>query len=227
MAYQLLGNFISSLNLLFGLLSIIFSGRGNFILSGWLIILAIFLDIIGEKITLLSKKSEFSREFDSLADFISFGIAPVILIYKNFEKFHFWWISILFLYLVCSAIRLARFNIYTKRMIPSYFRGLPITVSGGLMAVTVILIQRYSMELKLQTLGILISILSLLMVSKIKYPNFQDLENKRAILFLVIGLILLNILGESFIWFIFLGYIIGSPFLLRVKLTKKVRSDRI
>jgi len=217
MIYQFIPILFTCFNLFFGFLSILFSLRENLILSGWFIIFAIFLDIIEAKIAGLSlskKISEFGKEFVSLACLISFGLAPLVLVYKNFDQFYFWWISILFLYLACSAVRLARFNIYTKKEISSYFRGLPITVSAGFISVTVILIKRYSTGIKPQTLGILIFILSLLVISKIKYPNFQGLENKKVILFLIIGLVLLNILGESAIWFIFFAYIL-SPFLIK------------
>lgn len=201
MAYRL----ITFLTLLFGLSSIIISLKGDLILSGWLILGTVLLEVAKERISSLGKEI---KKFSSFANLISFGIAPLVLIYKNFEKFYLWQIFVLFLYIVCSIVRLTS---------KENAKGLPLSISSGLLSTTVILAKRHDLDLKIEVFVILMIILNILMVSEIKYPKFQNLENRKAILFLVIGLVLLNILGESLIWFLFFAYILGSPFLIRTK----------
>lgn len=213
MAYRFVTNFIVSLGLPFGFFSIIFSLREGLIFSGWLIIGIVLSDTVIRITRLDEKENEFEKEFRSLARFISFGIAPVILVYKSFGEFYLPIVVSLFLYLLSSMIRFSRFSSSSDET--SHLKGLPVAISAGFLAITVVVIKRYSIDLNIGTTAILIMILSGLQLSPIKYPNFRNLKNKRIILlFSIIGLILLNILGEPLIWFLFLGYILVCPLLI-------------
>ncbi len=227
MVYRFFTNSIVFLRLPLGFFSIIFSLRERFIFSGWLIIGAVLLDIVIRIAKLDEKENEFEKEFHTLARFISFGITPVILVYKNFDQFHSPIVVSLFLYLLSSMVRFSRFDLYSDRT--PHLKGLPVAVSAGFLAITVVVIKRYNINLNIGTTAILIMILSGLQLSSIKYPNFRNLRNKRIIknkrivlLFLIIGLVLLNILGKSLIWFLFLGYILVCPLLIKFNLFSKI-----
>jgi CDP-diacylglycerol---serine O-phosphatidyltransferase len=145
--------------------------------------------------------SEFGRELDSLADIISFGIAPAILAFVwgvQFvgNTFGIWWLDQLqragkllaFLFLVCGAARLARFNIQ-KNPIPKnpgvphrkYFVGLPIPAAAGMIAATVFAFDSYPVtEFYWSVVWLaLLALLSFLMVSTWRYWSFKELNLSR------------------------------------------------
>ncbi|MEO5914147.1 MAG: CDP-diacylglycerol--serine O-phosphatidyltransferase [Luteolibacter sp.] len=136
------------------------------------------------------QESPFGREFDSLADIISFGMAPAMLLSKAvlFPLGNAGW-AIALVYLVCGAMRLARFNCLAalpkKPGASSDFRGLPIPMAAGFIAsLTFLLIDLYKSDHELQ-LGIWKYILasamlglSLLMISDVRYPSFKRVDWK-------------------------------------------------
>ena len=136
------------------------------------------------------QESPFGREFDSLADIISFGMAPAMLLSKAvlFPLGNAGW-AIALVYLVCGALRLARFNCLAalpkKPGASSDFRGLPIPMAAGFIAsLTFLLIDLYKTDHELQ-LGIWKYILasallglSLLMISDVRYPSFKRVDWK-------------------------------------------------
>ena len=136
------------------------------------------------------QESPFGREFDSLADIISFGMAPAMLLSKAvlFPLGNAGW-AIALVYLVCGAMRLARFNCLAalpkKPGASSDFRGLPIPMAAGFIAsLTFLLIDLYKSDHELQ-LGIWKYILasamlglSLLMISDVRYPSFKKVDWK-------------------------------------------------
>lgn len=136
------------------------------------------------------QESPFGREFDSLADIISFGMAPAMLLSKAvlFQLGNAGW-AIALVYLVCGAMRLARFNCLAalpkKPGASSDFRGLPIPMAAGFIAsLTFLLIDLYKSDHELQ-LGIWKYILasamlglSLLMISDVRYPSFKRVDWK-------------------------------------------------
>jgi CDP-diacylglycerol--serine O-phosphatidyltransferase len=169
-------------NLFCGYLSIWGSIRGTFETAAYLIILAAVLDALDGRIARLTNSaSEFGEEYDSLADLVSFGVAPAVLAYSwglsDFSRLG-WLVS--FLFVVCGSMRLARFNIQTHIVDKKYFIGLPIpaaaaTVSALVLATPEPLVDRVWMA---GFLG-LTFILSYLMISTIRYRSFKDLDLKR------------------------------------------------
>src|SRR5438094_8438674 len=103
------------------------------------IILACLFDLLDGRVARMGGyESPFGREFDSLADIISFGAAPAFLIYRIVlqESYRFGWL-IAFLYLACGALRLARFNCIAAANLPGgdkEFKGFPIPAAAGLIA---------------------------------------------------------------------------------------------
>jgi len=169
-------------NLFCGYLSIWGSIRGTFETAAYLIIVAAVLDALDGRIARLTNSaSEFGEEYDSLADLVSFGVAPAVLAYSwglsDFSRLG-WLVS--FLFVVCGSMRLARFNIQTHVVDKKYFIGLPIpaaaaTVSTLVLATPEPLVDRVWMA---GFLG-LTFILSYLMISTIRYRSFKDLDLKR------------------------------------------------
>jgi CDP-diacylglycerol--serine O-phosphatidyltransferase len=159
-------NMLTSLNLFAGLMAIMLTITSHIYLAALLILgAAIFDGADGRIARRLDAASDFGKELDSLADLVSFGVAPAILLY-NVAFFEYpWWIyPITSLFPVAGALRLARFNVQN---ISGYFVGLPIPAAGGLLALAALLSPWLSD-------GVLIAIqltLSGLMVSTIKVPK--------------------------------------------------------
>ena len=121
-----------------GISSIKFSIDGNFNLAVTLILLAAILDALDGRVARLIKgTSEFGKELDSLTDFVSFGIAPVLILYfwelNNYGKLGW---AIALIYSVCCVLRLARFNLTkiqdTEEWKNNFFEGIP-SPAGGLL----------------------------------------------------------------------------------------------
>jgi CDP-diacylglycerol--serine O-phosphatidyltransferase len=169
-------------NLFCGYLSIWCSIRGTFEIAAYLIIIAAVLDLLDGRIARLTNStSDFGSEYDSLADLVSFGVAPAVLAYSwgLSDFFRLGWLAS-FLFVVCGSMRLARFNIQTHVVDKKYFVGLPIPAAAGAIATLVLatperLVDRVWMA---GLLGLTI-VLSYLMISTIRYRSFKDLDLRR------------------------------------------------
>jgi CDP-diacylglycerol---serine O-phosphatidyltransferase len=169
-------------NLFCGYLSLWYSIQGNFEIAAALIIAAGVLDGLDGRIARLTHStSEFGEEYDSLADLVSFGVAPAVLAYSwGLEDFHRlgWFVS--FLFVVCGSMRLARFNIQTHVVDKRYFVGLPIPAAAGTVAAVVLATpERLMSRTWMGGLLVLTFVLAYLMISTIRYRSFKDLDLKR------------------------------------------------
>ena len=169
-------------NLFCGYLSIWSSIRGTFDVSAYLIIAAGILDALDGRIARMTHStSAFGEQYDSMADLVSFGVAPAVLAYSwGLADFHRlgWMVS--FLFVVCGSMRLARFNIQAHVVDKRYFVGLPIPAGAGTIATVVLatperLVSRVWMG---GLLGLTI-VLSYLMISTIRYRSFKELDLRR------------------------------------------------
>jgi CDP-diacylglycerol--serine O-phosphatidyltransferase len=149
-------------------------------------------------------ESPFGREFDSLADVVSFGLAPALLVHQIvLQDFHRTGWVIAFIYLLCGALRLARFNCVAAVSDPSHpsseFVGFPIPAAAGLIAsLTLLMLWLNEGE---RTIGLwkfvlppILLFLSFMMFSHVKYPSFKGLgwRSQRSIpRFLIIILVLI------------------------------------
>ena len=169
-------------NLFCGYLSVWCSIRGTFQTAAILIIAAAVLDMLDGRIARLTNSaSRFGEEYDSLADLVSFGIAPAVLAYSwGLADFHrLGWMAS-FIFVVCGSMRLARFNIQTRVTDKRYFIGLPIPAAAGTIATLVLatperLVSRFWMA----GLLALTVVLSYLMISTLRYRSFKDLDLRR------------------------------------------------
>jgi len=210
-------------NLFFGFWSIVSAFNGNFRWAGWFIVFAAILDMLDGRVARLSKtNSRFGAELDSLVDVISFGVAPALLMY--FLDFaaggRFAWV-LCYIYVVAVALRLARYNVLADtKPTPGWFTGMPSPAAGCTLAVYYPFSQtewyRASLaylDLQHQGLVVLILLLSVLMVSNVKYPRFPaiGLRSGRGIFGLVVhlGILLGGVLApEHFLFPLGLVYMV-------------------
>jgi CDP-diacylglycerol--serine O-phosphatidyltransferase len=173
----ILPNIFTSLNIFCGFYAIISAIDGKYIAAAIAIIIAVVFDILDGKIARATKTaSRFGVEYDSLADLISFGLAPGLMIYLWALKplGRIGWLGA-FLFMTCGALRLARFNTQTGGGGSEYFIGLPIPAAAGMAATTVLFCHRFNIAGNANPVVIIVMLymLAFLMVSTIKYYSFK------------------------------------------------------
>ena len=169
-------------NIFCGYLAIIHAIGGEFKTAAFLVLLATVLDFLDGKVARLTRStSPFGLEFDSLADLISFGVAPALIV-------HSWGLSSLgrigwtasFLYVICSATRLARFNTQSVQADRRYFVGLPIPAAAAVLVANVfywpVPVQDRFNAILVCSFLILVSVL---MVSRARYRSFKEIDFAR------------------------------------------------
>lgn len=171
------------LNMFCGLMSIIYTGQGAYVLAAWFIILAALFDALDGLMARITRSaSAFGIEFDSLSDVISFGAAPAFLVYAvHLQTLETIGVLLSSLLLVFGAMRLARFNVQLVGFDKEYFVGLPIPSSAVTLASFILMF--YDNESGLnsvarQILPAMIVILSLLMVSRVKYDALPEFTRR-------------------------------------------------
>lgn len=219
----------TSLSLFCGFYSITASLGGNFVQASWALIIAALFDAADGRIARLTHSvSKFGEHYDSLVDMISFGATPAILVYTwVLQPFGRWGWLAAFLYVICVALRLARFNLHTNSSENKYFQGLPSPPSAVMIAATVILFSNFQFdEAVMVVIPLITAVLALLMVSNLRYYSFKDVNFRRRRPFnVLVALILLLILflAEPEI-LLFAGaalYVLSGPGVFLFKLRKK------
>jgi CDP-diacylglycerol--serine O-phosphatidyltransferase len=217
-----LPNIFTSLNLFCGFYAVIASIDGKYIAASIAIIIGVMFDIMDGKIARATNTtSKFGIEYDSLADLISFGLAPGIMIYcwalRPLGRIG--WLAA-FLFMACGALRLARFNSQIGIISSDHFVGLPIPAAAGVAATTVLFCHKLGMwgEINPIFIMVLLYLLSFLMVSTIKYNSFKKPELFRKMNFNVLVaviLILIFIAAQPSVALFVLGltYVISGPFI--------------
>jgi len=221
----ILPNIFTSLNLFFGFYAVIASINGRFATAAAAIIIGVLFDIMDGKVARATNTvSKFGIEYDSLADLISFGLAPGIMIYLWSLKpmGRIGWLAA-FLFMACGALRLARFNSQAGRTSGDYFIGLPIPAGAGMVATTVLFCHKLGIEADINPIFMLmlLYLLSFLMVSTIKYNSFKKAELSKKMNFNVLVttiLVLIFIAAQPSVSLFFLTiiYIASGP-VMRIK----------
>ena len=162
-----LANLFTLANMVLGLIAITEAVKGDFNRSALLICAAVVFDILDGWIARKLKiTSEFGKYFDSNSDLISFGLAPGLLIYLSvLKQFELIGICVSFLYVIGGAFRLARYNM---NVFNGKYVGLPITIAGLIIALSVFVISRLPSMAYL----IIVLILFYLMVSKHSFKKY-------------------------------------------------------
>ncbi len=169
-------------NLLCGYIAVVRSLQGDYMIAAVAILIAALLDRLdGWVARLTGTSSDFGVQFDSLADVISFGMAPALLV-------HMWALADLpkivslvpFLYLAAGSARLARFNIQAPAQDKRYFVGLPIPAAACVLASCVFYNPSpVNDAITSGLVAILVLVLSVLMVSKVRYRSFKEIDLRR------------------------------------------------
>lgn len=185
----LLPSAFTAANILIGFLALRLGFEHRFSDAALLIYAAAILDTLDGRIARLTHtESDFGREFDSLADVLTFGMVPALLAYL-------WGLASLgragwllpFFYVVCTATRLARFNVQTRPSDGSYFVGLPSPAAAG--GVAAVLFFAPDVEWRHWFAALMMGSLALLgalMVSTFRYPAFKRLDLRRRLSFRVV-----------------------------------------
>ena len=179
-------NSFTALSLLLGVSSIITTQLGDLRLAAWIIVWCGLLDALdGLSARLLDATSSFGAEFDSMADLVSFGVAPAVLVLNaglqlggvEYDSGQFWiLLTAISVFVLAGAMRLARFNLASDRPSGGWFTGIPITAAGGGMLSSLVLVLIYHEELADSLplhlyLPVLMFVLALLMISRIRFPK--------------------------------------------------------
>ena len=158
----------------------------DFYHAAWAIVVGMIFDGLDGRIARLTKTtSAFGMQYDSLADIITFGMAPALLSYawvlKPFGRLG--WMAA-FLFLLCTALRLARFNVTKPDTHGSHFIGLPSPAAAIVVASIVIAFEDlFATKINPFIMVMVIYGLAFLMVSNIKYPAFKKLDFKKRVVF--------------------------------------------
>lgn len=171
-------------NLFLGFSAIVHAVRLNYETAAQLIVIAVVFDMLDGRIARLTgTASEFGAQLDSLADIVSFGVAPAIIAYQwGLATLHRSFLAAFF-FVMCAAIRLARFNVQRKAVDGRYFVGLPSPAAAGLI-VAIIYFRPEPLNDRLGaafTMTLLV-VAAFLMVTTLRYWSFKtlDLRSRRS-----------------------------------------------
>lgn len=194
----------------------------RYTISCWLILVAAVLDMLdGWVARMTHTESQFGVQYDSLADLVAFGVAPAILLYTRLVEMENLPAAevITTVYVICGALRLARFNVQKTRVEKLSFTGLPIPAAAGMVVSSFLYFQTIDPEWNkafvLRVLPVMMIVLAYLMVSKVNYFSFKQLKLERRkpfevlpVLALVIAaMLLLKNHIPAMIFFGFLAYV--------------------
>ena len=241
----LLPNLFTTGGLFAGFYAIIAAINGHFVDAAIAVFVAGVLDGIDGRIARLTHtQSEFGMQYDSLADLVSFGLAPALVMYmwalENLRSLSPFWGKVgwtaAFLYAACAALRLARFNTQVGVVDKRYFQGLASPAAAGLMMSFVWTIAESPLDAQRSgivwlALGVTIAA-ALLMVSRVRYWSFKSLPVSDRVPFLwipllVVGFALIAVETAQVLLGIAVIYVLSGPVVTvlgRLRLRREVRS---
>jgi CDP-diacylglycerol---serine O-phosphatidyltransferase len=220
-------------NLFLGFWSIIRTLNGQYVEAAPLILWAIVLDMLDGRIARMTgTTSEFGGELDSLADAVSFGVAPSLLAYRwAFAPVpRVGWL-VAFLFTVCGVMRLARFNVQKHSIDGRYFVGLAIPAAAGQIAAVVLFMPAPLVFRAEATVAVAVVIaLSFLMVSTVRYQSFKNLDLRRRRSYInVLGIALLFLLVALHPEWMLLGlataYCVSGPLVYALGMVLRKRAE--
>lgn len=217
-------------NMALGFLALVKTVSHRFSVAATAIIVSHVLDVLDGRVARLTKtESKFGIELDSLADWISFGIAPAFMMYELVLKNNrLWGFPIALLFVICGALRLARFNLkaHMGEAKAPYFVGLPIPAAGGMLAIFTLLYEILEVGKPVRTLKVVMNqvpafyefvpaimlLLSLLMVSEVRYSTFKQVNllrprTMRALVLTLLVLLMIYVYPQNTIFIFYVSYI--------------------
>ncbi len=196
-------NSFTALSLLLGVASIITTQLGELELAAWIIVWCGLLDVLdGVSARLLKATSNFGAEFDSMADLVSFGVAPAVLVLNaglqmagiEYDSGPFWILLVaVAVFVLAGAMRLARFNLASEEVTHGWFAGVPITAAGGGLISSIVLVLIHHEEIAASLplhlyFPVLMFVLALLMISRIRFPKATRRDSNFINIFQVIAI---------------------------------------
>lgn len=252
----LLPNSLTAGNLFFGFLAILRCIQANYAedpslvtdyytQAVWFILFGVICDALDGRVARLGgRESLFGKEFDSIADIISFGVAPTLMMIflvltPTVEKYPFflqisWLIG--FVYLLCAAVRLARFNVLTHPMLTpgerlkgtKDFLGLPVPAAAGMIASLVLVLNTFELRAFAMIMPPFMLAIAFLMVSNVPYPSFKEIDwntstRFRTFILLILTLSIVFLFQELAFALLFFSYISYGPlrYFYRINRAKK------
>lgn len=215
----LLPSLLTTGNLFCGFLALLLTTQHRYTEAALAVLVAIVMDILDGKVARLTKTTtQFGVEFDSLADMVSFCVAPAFLLYT-------WALSQLgraawlaaFLFVICGGLRLARFNVASGTQDRRYFVGLPTPAAAGLAASAVLLLEGTKLSRwELLAISSATYLVALLMVSTFRYWSFKEVDFARrrpfgTIVVVVLGVLIVATHPQFFLFVLFGLYVLSGP----------------
>lgn len=232
----ILPNLVTTGSLFAGFYGMVASMNNRYDVAAWFILISAVFDALDGKVARLTNTtSQFGVEYDSLADLVAFGVAPAILMYswalQPFGKLG--WLAA-FLYVVCGALRLARFNVQVNTVESKNFVGLPIPAAASMVAACVLLFYYLggSGTIRMVSVLVLIYSLAVLMVSNVPYYAFKDPEllRRRPFGMLVLAIVLIIVVvaqPEVMFFLIFLSYTMFSPVIALLQYWRRRKAEKV
>jgi CDP-diacylglycerol--serine O-phosphatidyltransferase len=203
-------NFFTAVSLSLGIASILLATEMHLETASWMCLWCVLLDKVdGTAARLLGASSRFGTEFDSMADLVSFGIAPAYLVYATGR--HVWglklgeplWLLLVIgvgLYALLTAMRLARFNLDGHKPGWRYFEGLPSPLCGTIMVATVLVSFKHGISIEWMSYFPVVAILlGLGMVSRLPVPKLVPRKNLAFNIFQIANIVFTYVVGFGMI----------------------------
>ena len=216
----ILPNLFTSASLFGGFYAIIASIQGRYEAAAIAIVISCVFDGLDGRIARITRTTSlFGKEYDSLSDLVAFGVAPGILAFQwalhSFGRLG--WLAA-FMYVICGALRLARFNVQKNTLDVNSFKGLPIPSAACFIASAILLTSALNGIEKYKPLLIIVMIytLSFLMVSSVDYLNFKkfDIRNQKPFNVLVSIILIFLVIAyrpKIMLFVIMLVYVLSGP----------------
>lgn len=215
-----LPNLFTSASLFSGFYAIVAAMEGRFEPAAVAVMISAVLDGLDGRIARLTNTtSHFGVEYDSLADVIAFGVAPAILAFewalKPFGRLG--WLAA-FMFVICGALRLARFNVQKSNEDVSHFNGLPIPAAAFFIAALILFVESWEGSLEVRSVLIIVMIytLSFLMVSTLHFFSFKkfDIRNRKPfnlLLSLILIAMIIAYKPKEMLFILITAYVISGP----------------
>ena len=210
---------LTTANVFCGFFSMLLASDHRYTEAALAIFVAMIMDLLDGRVARLMKAtSQFGVEYDSLADVISFCAAPAFLLYAFALQplGRAAWFGA-FLFVICGALRLARFNVQTGSVDRRFFVGLSTPAAAGVAASVVILLEGHEPTRAVRVaLAVTTYVLALLMVSTFRYWSFKEVDFARrrpveTLLVVILAVMIVATMHEVFLFVVFGGYALSGP----------------
>jgi len=229
-----LPNLFTSASLFSGFYAIIAAIQGRYETAAVAILISFLLDGLDGRIARFTNTtSRFGTEFDSLSDLVAFGVAPGVLAFKwaLAPLGRLGWLAC-FMYVICGALRLARFNVQKDSLEANFFKGLPIPGAASFVASLVLFTTALGVMPESRQIIIItmIYVLSFLMVSTLDYPNFKEFHLKKqkpfnALVTIILILMVIAYKPKIMLFIILVIYVLSGPIVTIYRSHKKLAEN--